>query len=157
MSEPVTQPPAADPAAGRQDAAALDSRAAALDAQDPLAAVRDRFDLVTGEVYLDGNSLGPPTTRIMERLSDVVGREWGRMGIRSWDGSGWWTAPERIGDRIGALVGAAPGQVVVGDSTSVNVFKALVAAVRMAPDGRDEILVDAATFPTDGYIAESAA
>jgi len=153
----MTQPPAADPVAGRQDAAALDSRAAALDAQDPLAAVRDRFDLVTGEVYLDGNSLGPPTTRIMERLSDVVGREWGRMGIRSWDGSGWWTAPERIGDRIGALVGAAPGQVVVGDSTSVNVFKALVAAVRMAPDGRDEILVDAATFPTDGYIAESAA
>jgi kynureninase len=161
MSEPTTSEPGLAgpglPEPAPAGAAALDGRAAALDARDPLAAVRDRFALVAGEVYLDGNSLGPPTTGILERLNDVVGREWGRLGIRSWDGSGWWTAPERVGDRIGALVGAAPGQVVVGDSTSVNVFKALVAAVRMAPEGRDEILVDAATFPTDGYIAESAA
>ncbi|MBY8881378.1 kynureninase [Actinacidiphila acidipaludis] len=166
MSEPTTQPQdaAVDPAPSApasavtaDPAAVLTDRAAALDSADPLRAVRDRFALVPDEVYLDGNSLGPPTTQVMDRLSDVVGREWGRLGIRSWDGSGWWTAPERIGDRVGALVGAAPGQVVVGDSTSVNVFKALVAAVRMAPDGRDEILVDAATFPTDGYIAESAA
>ncbi|SEO43124.1 kynureninase [Actinacidiphila rubida] len=162
MSEPTTTGPLTQPHARATPSATaaaggLAARAAGLDAADPLASVRDRFELVADEVYLDGNSLGPPTTRVMERLSDVVGREWGRLGIRSWDGSGWWTAPERIGDRVGALVGAAPGQVVVGDSTSVNVFKALVAAVRMAPEGRDEILVDAATFPTDGYIAESAA
>ena len=107
----------------------------------------------TSTVYLDGNSLGALSTGVLPRLSDVVAREWGELRIRSWDESGWWTAPERIGDRIAPLVGAAPGQIVVGDSTSVNVFKALVAAVRMAPPERDEILVDAATFPTDGYIA----
>lgn len=84
-------------------------------------------------------------------------RQWGELRIRSWTESGWWTAPERIGDRIAPLVGAAEGQIVVGDSTSVNVFKALVGAVRLAGEGRDEIIVDATTFPTDGYIAESAA
>ncbi|CAG6397918.1 kynureninase [Streptomyces cocklensis] len=135
----------------------LTSRAAALDAADPLAAVRDRFALDDATVYLDGNSLGALSTGVLPRLADVVTREWGELRIRSWEESGWWTAPERIGDRIAPLVGAAPGQVVVGDSTSVNVFKALVAAVRMAPPGRTEILVDAATFPTDGYIAASAA
>ncbi len=89
---------------------------------------------------------------------DVVRRQWGEMRIR-WEESGWWTAPERIGDRIAPLVGG-PGKIVVGDSTSVNVFKALVGAVRLAAltsDGRDEIIVDATTFPTDGYIAASAA
>lgn len=94
------------------------------------------------------------------RVDDVVRRQWGELLIRSWTESGWWTAPERIGDLIAPLVGAGSGQVVVGDSTSVNVFKALVGAVRLSggPEvGRDEILVDAATFPTDGYIAASAA
>lgn len=91
------------------------------------------------------------------RVQEVLTREWGELRIRSWDESGWWTAPERIGDRIAPLVGAAAGQIVVGDSTSVNVFKAVVAATRLAPEGRDEILVDATTFPTDGYIATSAA
>ncbi|MFJ4407294.1 kynureninase [Streptomyces sp. NPDC088910] len=136
--------------------AALQDRADALDAADPLAAVRDRF-VLDDTVYLDGNSLGALSTAVLPRLSDVVTREWGELRIRSWEESGWWTAPERIGDRIAPLVGAAPGQVVVGDSTSVNVFKALVAAVRMAAADRTEILVDAATFPTDGYIAASAA
>ncbi|WP_327289617.1 kynureninase [Streptomyces sp. NBC_01198] len=135
----------------------LTSRAAALDAADPLAAVRDRFVLDDATVYLDGNSLGALSTGVLPRLADVVSREWGELRIRSWEESGWWTAPERIGDRIAPLVGAAPGQVVVGDSTSVNIFKALVAAVRMAPRRRTEILVDAATFPTDGYIASAAA
>ncbi|MFC4034507.1 kynureninase [Streptomyces polygonati] len=135
---------------------ALAARAAELDRADPLAAVRDRFTM-DDTVYLDGNSLGALPTGVLPRLSEVVTREWGELRIRSWEESGWWTAPERIGDRIAPLIGAAPGQVVVGDSTSVNVFKALVAAVRMAPHGRDEILVDAATFPTDGYIAQSAA
>ncbi|WP_217250791.1 kynureninase [Streptomyces sp. AC602_WCS936] len=138
----------------------LAGEAGKLDAADPLAAVRERF-VLDDVVYLDGNSLGALPAHVPARVADVVRRQWGELRIRSWEESGWWTAPERIGDRIAPLVGAAAGQVVVGDSTSVNVFKALVAAVRMAAgaDGpaRDEILVDATTFPTDGYIAESAA
>ncbi|WKK20958.1 kynureninase [Streptomyces olivoreticuli] len=139
---------------------ALGKEAAALDAADVLRAKRAEFALADGTVYLDGNSLGALPGAVAGRLADVIGREWGQLGIRSWTESGWWSAPERVGDRIGGLVGAAPGQIVVGDSTSVNVFKAVVAAVRIARErapGRDEVLVDAATFPTDGYVAESAA
>ncbi|MFC4330154.1 kynureninase [Streptomyces andamanensis] len=155
---------------------ALAGRAEKLDAADALAAVRERF-VLDDVVYLDGNSLGALPAHVPDRVADVVRRQWGELRIRSWDESGWWTAPERIGDRIAPLVGAAPGRIVVGDSTSVNVFKALVAAVRMAREtggsgqggegggggdggegsARDEILVDATTFPTDGYIARSAA
>ncbi|MFH8465385.1 kynureninase [Streptomyces sp. NPDC017991] len=140
-------------------------RAAALDAADELAELRARF-VLDDTVYLDGNSLGALPRSVPGRVEDVVRRQWGSLRIRSWDESGWWTAPERIGDRIAPLVGAAPGQIVVGDSTSVNVFKAVVGAVRLAGGGadgregpgvRDEILVDATTFPTDGYIAASAA
>ncbi|MEU0898032.1 kynureninase [Streptomyces massasporeus] len=127
-----------------------------LDAVDELAAKRAEF-VLDEVVYLDGNSLGALPAVVPGRVEDVVRRQWGELRIRSWEESGWWTAPERIGDRIAPLVGAAPGQIVVGDSTSVNVFKALVGAVRMAGEGRDELLVDATTFPTDGYIAESAA
>ncbi|WP_327117127.1 kynureninase [Streptomyces sp. NBC_01341] len=131
-------------------------RAEALDAADALAPLRELF-VLDDTVYLDGNSLGALPRHVPGRVQDVITREWGSLRIRSWTESGWWTAPERIGDRIAPLVGAAAGQVVVGDSTSVNVFKAVVAASRMASDGRDEILVDATTFPSDGYIAESAA
>jgi kynureninase len=134
-------------------------RAQKLDAADELAGLRAKF-VLDEVVYLDGNSLGALPAAVPERMQDVVRRQWGSLRIRSWDESGWWTAPERIGDLIAPLVGAAPGQIVVGDSTSVNVFKALVAAVRLAAEGgegRDEIVVDATTFPTDGYIAESAA
>ncbi|MFF7447388.1 MULTISPECIES: kynureninase [unclassified Streptomyces] len=134
----------------------LTFKAGELDAGDQLAGLREKFVLDEG-VYLDGNSLGALPAAVPGRVEDVVRRQWGELRIRSWDESGWWTAPERIGDRIAPLVGAAAGQIVVGDSTSVNVFKALVAAVRMAGEGRDEIVVDATTFPTDGYIAESAA
>ncbi|MGX1884408.1 kynureninase [Streptomyces sp. NPDC055287] len=140
----------------------LQRRAAVLDSADPLAKRRELFALDdagsgTYTVYLDGNSLGALPRHVPERMADVITRQWGELRIRSWDESGWWTAPERIGDRIAPLVGAAAGQVVVGDSTSVNVFKAVVGAARLAPESRDEILVDASTFPTDGYIAESAA
>ncbi|WP_221356803.1 kynureninase [Streptomyces beigongshangae] len=152
-------------------------KAAVLDAADGLGGLRERF-VLDDTVYLDGNSLGALPRSVPGRVEDVVRRQWGSLRIRSWDESGWWTAPERIGDRIAPLVGAAPGQIVVGDSTSVNVFKAVVGAVRLAngtdgtdgagvaggADGtggtggrRDEILVDATTFPTDGYIAASAA
>jgi kynureninase len=132
-------------------------KAKRLDAEDPLAHARDRFTLDGNVVYLDGNSLGALPRAVPGRLAEVVEHEWGRLLIRSWEESRWWTAPERIGDRIAPLVGAVPGQVVAGDSTSVNVFKAVVGAIRMAGEGRDEVLVDASTFPTDGYIAESAA
>ncbi|MFJ9798108.1 kynureninase [Streptomyces sp. NPDC101145] len=139
-------------------AGALAGRAAELDAADPLAKRRELFALDDGVVYLDGNSLGALPRHVPARMAHVIAHEWGELRIRSWDESGWWTAPERIGDRIAPLIGAAPGQVVVGDSTSVNVFKALVGAVRLVDDdSRDEIVVDATTFPTDGYIAESAA
>ncbi|MFJ8108876.1 kynureninase [Streptomyces sp. NPDC096132] len=136
-------------------------KARELDSGDQLADKRAEF-VLDDAVYLDGNSLGALPASVPGRVEDVVRRQWGRLRIRSWDESGWWTAPERIGDRIAPLVGAGAGQIVVGDSTSVNVFKALVGAVRIAEtDGsstvRDEILVDATTFPTDGYIAESAA
>ncbi|WP_329622561.1 kynureninase [Streptomyces sp. NBC_01255] len=135
----------------------LKGRALELDAADGLAKYREKFALDAGTVYLDGNSLGALPAHVPARMADVITREWGELRIRSWDESGWWTAPERIGDRIAPIVGAAPGQIVVGDSTSVNVFKAVVAAARINGDERDEILVDATTFPTDGYIAESAA
>ncbi|MFK0172459.1 kynureninase [Streptomyces sp. NPDC090306] len=145
-------------------------RAEKLDAADELAPLRGLFTL-DDAVYLDGNSLGALAAHVPGRVEDVVRRQWGELRIRSWEESGWWTAPERIGDRIAPLVGAAPGRIVVGDSTSVNVFKALVAAVRIArgedggtpADGatahpvRDEIVVDASTFPSDGYIAASVA
>ncbi|MFJ4009063.1 kynureninase [Streptomyces sp. NPDC090026] len=133
------------------------ARAAALDAADELAGARKLFALDDG-VYLDGNSLGALPAHVPDRVADVVRRQWGELRIRSWTEGDWWTAPERVGDRIAPLVGAAPGQVVVGDSTSVNVFKAVVGAVRLVGDpARTDVLVDATTFPTDGYIAESAA
>ncbi|MEU0372113.1 kynureninase [Streptomyces sp. NPDC006283] len=135
----------------------LAQRAAALDAADELAGARKLFAL-DDTVYLDGNSLGALPAHVPDRVADVVNRQWGQLRIRSWTEGDWWTAPERIGDRIAPLVGAAPGQIVVGDSTSVNVFKAVVGAVRLvgAP-ARTDVLVDATTFPTDGYIAASAA
>lgn len=133
----------------------LAAQAAAADDADELAHLRDRFTLPDGVVYLDGNSLGALPAGVPDRVADVVREQWGKGLIGSWFGAGWWEAPERIGDRIAALIGAAPGQVVVGDSTSVNVFRALVMAQRLS--GRDEIVVDATTFPTDGYLAESAA
>ncbi|GAA4770627.1 kynureninase [Streptomyces sanyensis] len=133
------------------------ARAAALDAADELSGARKLFALDDG-VYLDGNSLGALPAHVPDRVADVVRRQWGELRIRSWTEGDWWTAPERVGDRIAPLVGAAPGQVVVGDSTSVNVFKAVVGAVRLVGDSaRTDVLVDASTFPTDGYIAESAA
>ncbi|MGP3687037.1 kynureninase [Streptomyces sp. IBSNAI002] len=135
----------------------LQARAEALDTADELAKLRERFTLPEGVVYLDGNSLGALPAGVADATADVVARQWGELLIRSWDESGWWTAPERIGDKLAPLIGAAAGQVVVGDSTSVNLFKALVGAARLAEPGRTRLLVDAATFPTDGYIAASAA
>ena len=120
--------------------------------------LRERFAL-DDAVYLDGNSLGALPAAVPGRLADVVTREWGELRIRSWDESGWWTAPERIGDRIAPLVGAAAGP---DRGRRLHQRQRLQGAWSPrspagAGDGRDEILVDATTFPTDGYIAESAA
>ena len=131
-----------------------------LDAADPLAPVRARFVLPDGVIYLDGNSLGALSAGVGDRLGDVVGRQWGQDLVRAWNDDGWWQAPERIGDRIGALIGAAPGQTVAGDSTSVQLFNMLSAAIRLH-DGRPQdgqggaIVTDAGQFPTDGYLADS--
>ncbi|GHB70065.1 kynureninase [Streptomyces cirratus] len=153
----LTGPSLTGPSATRPSPGELARRAEALDAADELGKLRERFTLPEGVVYLDGNSLGALPAGVAATTADVVGRQWGELLIRSWDESGWWTAPERIGDKIAPLIGAAPGQVAVGDSTSVNLFKALVGAARLADPSRTRLLVDASTFPTDGYIAASAA
>ncbi len=136
----------------------IDSRAAAeaADRADPLAGVRERFRLPPGLVYLDGNSLGALPAHVPAAVADAVERQWGTDLISSWNGNGWWTLPTRVGDRIGALVGAAPGQVMCGESTSIQLFQALTALARMRT-GRTTLITDGANFPTDQYLAESVA
>ncbi len=125
----------------------------AADRADALAAVRERFMLPPGVVYLDGNSLGPLPRATPERIVTVMRDEWGGGLIRSWNDAGWMEAPARIGDKIARLIGAVPGSVVVADSTSVNLFKLLSAALALRPDRR-KIVSEAGNFPTDLYIAE---
>ncbi len=134
---------------------ALTERARALDAHHAATDLRGRFRLPAGVTYLDGNSLGPLPTGVAEAVSDVVHRQWGTSLIASWNDAGWWDAPTRVGDRIGRIVGAAEGQVVCTDSTSVNLYKTVVAAARLRP-GRGVVLTDPDSFPTDLYITEAA-
>ena len=137
----------------------LADRAAALDAADQLAGFRDEFigsDDPAICAYLDGNSLGRPLRATRDRIGSFVEQIWGKRLIRAWD-EGWMDDPIRIGDEIGRVaLGAAPGQTVVGDSTSVMLYKWIRAALASQP-GRDEIIVDIGNFPTDRFVVEGIA
>ncbi|MGD1050549.1 MAG: kynureninase [Solirubrobacteraceae bacterium] len=136
----------------------IQTRAAAaqLDHADPLASFRDEFLIGPDPpVYMDGNSLGRPPAAVAGALAGVVASGWGERLIRSWS-EGWMELPLELGDRIGALLGAAGGQVAVADSTTVCFYKAVCAALDARP-GRDEIVTDRGNFPTDRYVLESLA
>ena len=134
--------------------------ALALDKADPLAALRDQFVLPEGVIYLDGNSLGVLPRATAARVQQLVTEEWGQGLIRSWNEAGWMGLPQRVGDKIARLVGARAGELVVADSTSVNLYKVLSAALSItaadAPERR-LILSERSNFPTDLYIAEALA
>ena len=156
MTDSPTIPTAAS-TAGTAGALADDPLLAAArraDAEDELAFVRDRFELPEGTVYLDGNSLGPLPRTVLPAVEELVRRQWGQDLITSWNSHDWWGLPRRVGSRLAALLGAADGQVMCGDSTSVQLFQALVAACRLRP-GRSVLLTDGSNFPTDQYLADS--
>jgi kynureninase len=129
-----------------------------LDALDPLAPLRAHFSLPPGVVYLDGNSLGVLPQATAARVAEVVTQEWGVGLIKSWNNAGWFNLPQRLGNQIAPLIGAGQGEVVATDSTSVNLFKVLTAALHMASADapqRTTIVSERSNFPTDLYIAES--
>src|SRR6056297_3566269 len=117
------------------------------------AATRAQFHLPAGVTYLDGNSLGPLPRAATDRMREVMEAEWGEMVITGWNRAGWMAQPMSVGDRIGRLIGAEPGHVVMGDTLSIKVYQALAAALDMRPD-RSVILSDTGNFPTDLYMAE---
>ncbi|MGA7995209.1 MAG: kynureninase [Bradyrhizobium sp.] len=127
----------------------------ARDSVDPLRSFRDRFVLPEGIIYLDGNSLGPMPRTAAGILNRTIEKEWGQDLIKSWNSAGWFDMPARLGDRLGALIGAAPGQTLVCDTTSINLYKAVHAAIGLRPD-RNVILAEEESFPTDLYILEGA-
>ncbi|MGX9355371.1 kynureninase [Roseobacteraceae bacterium S113] len=114
---------------------------------------KDRFELPEGMIYLDGNSLGPVVRGTAERVQACISHEWGAHLIKGWNVDGWMAQPSRLGDRLGAMLGAAPGTLVLGDTLSLKVYQALAAALDMRPDRRI-ILSDKGNFPTDLYMAE---
>ena len=126
------------------------------DAQDPLAAFRSQFDLPAGVIYLDGNSLGARPKAALARAQHVITQEWGHDLIRSWNSAGWFDLPKHLGNRLAPLIGGVDGEVVVTDTTSVNLFKALAAALQMqsSDTGRRVIVTERSNFPTDIYMAE---
>jgi len=142
------------PSASHSTPSDLDLAAAiAQDSRDPLAALRDRFLVPDDVIYLDGNSLGVLPRGVAERVSTAVSEEWGHGLIRSWNAAGWVDLPGRVGARIASLIGARPDCVIATDSTTVNLFKVLSAAVALQP-GRTKIVTETRNFPTDNYIAE---
>lgn len=114
---------------------------------------KERFELPEGVIYLDGNSLGPLPKGAVARATQVLEAEWGQELIRAWNSAGWMVLPQGVGDRIGRLIGAAPGSVATGDTLSIKVYQALAAALKMRPERR-VILSDSGNFPTDLYMAQ---
>jgi kynureninase len=128
-----------------------------LDSTDPLRTLREQFVIPDGLIYLDGNSLGMLPRAAAARVAEVVSQEWGQGLIRSWNTAGWFDMPQRLGDRIAGLVGAGPGELVTTDSTSINLFKVLSAALSIARNDdptRLRVISERSNFPTDLYIAE---
>ena len=138
------------------DLTAVRRRGQQLDEDDPLADVRSRFSLPRDVIYLDGNSLGALAVEVPTVVDDVVNRQWGQDLITSWNAHDWWHAPRRVGAQLARLIGAGADEVVVADSTSVNLFKVLVAASRLRP-GRTTLVIEPGNFPADLYIADSVA
>jgi kynureninase len=126
---------------------------AELDRLDPLRAVRDQFEIPAGIIYLDGNSLGALARPVAERVRAVLTREWGHALIGAWVSAGWIDLPRRVGAKVAPLVGAAPDEVVAADSTSVNLFKCILAAAGLNRP-RSRIVTERGEFPTDVYVAE---
>ncbi|ALK99716.1 kynureninase [Massilia sp. WF1] len=140
----------------------MSSRAdcALLDARDPLALLRDRFELPEGVIYLDGNSLGARPRAALARVHEVVALEWGQDLIKSWNSAGWFEMPKRLGDRLAPIIGAEAGEVAVTDTTSLNLFKALAAALEIQRQRAPEkklIVTERSNFPTDIYMADGLA
>ena len=130
----------------------------ALDAQDPLRAFKDKFSLPAGVIYLDGNSLGVLPKTTSARVTQVVEQEWGNGLIRSWNSAGWFELPQKVGNKIAKLIGAGPGEVVATDTTSINLYKVLSAALHIAATDspqRKIIVSERSNFPTDLYIAQA--
>lgn len=130
-----------------------------LDQNDPLAPLRHEFDLPEGVIYLDGNSLGAMPKASAARAQQVIAAEWGHDLIRSWNKAGWFDLPSRLGNKLAPLVGAKPEELVVTDTTSINLFKILAAALRMqslnpATATRRVIVTERSNFPTDIYMAQ---
>jgi kynureninase len=130
--------------------------ALALDAADPIAGARDRFVLPAGIIYLDGNSLGPPPRGVADRIGEVLQDEWGEDLVRSWTKHDWIELPERVADAIAGLLGVDSDEVAVADSTSVNIYKLLGAALRLRPE-RHVIVSERENFGTDLYVAQGLA
>ncbi|MFZ4720714.1 MAG: aminotransferase class V-fold PLP-dependent enzyme [Ilumatobacteraceae bacterium] len=128
--------------------------ALALDAADPLAHFRDRFHIPTDVVYLDGNSLGMPPKRTLERITEIYEQDWATGLIRSWEH--WVDMPQRVGDVLAPLIGAHPGEVVVHDTTTLNVYQLVHAAIGLNP-GRTVIAISEHDFPTDRYVVDGIA
>jgi len=130
----------------------------ALDAADPLRTLREQFVLPPGVIYLDGNSLGVLPKAAADRIAQAVTQEWGQGLIRSWNDAQWFNLPQRLGDQVARLIGAAPGEVVVTDSTSINLYKVLSAALHIVASDRPQcrrVISERSNFPTDLYIAQS--
>ncbi|WP_433425736.1 kynureninase [Microtetraspora malaysiensis] len=128
----------------------------ALDIEDPLRDLREEFSLPSGVTYLLGNSLGALPKRTAAKVAHTVETEWGRDLGASWNTAGWWDLPQTTGDRLAQLIGAGPGEVLAGDSTSTNIFKVMAAALPLRP-GRRVIVSDLENFPTDRYVVEGVA